>query len=233
MRGRPNDPVAARAKARAHAKHSHTCPCGRVVFGNGGWSSHKRACPVYQQRAAERELKRDLDPTRYVPSPLANIDYNSLELRTRAQVSSSPFVDTGRTATITRTREGIGWALVLPERPELDGPTVHTSVDGWLKFGAHSYRTAKGQRISVHNATLHQHVVRLYGGTCPDHGEYEGLVCPGGYVTVYRGPQRREDPTWEDCGKPVLTEAVPARDILCLLRWLSARAITYLLGKRS
>jgi hypothetical protein len=30
--------------AMVHAKQAHKCTvCGRVVYGNGGWSSHKRA----------------------------------------------------------------------------------------------------------------------------------------------------------------------------------------------
>lgn len=40
MRGRPNDPAKAKAKARAHAKRGHFCDCGKVVFGNGGNASH-------------------------------------------------------------------------------------------------------------------------------------------------------------------------------------------------
>lgn len=37
-----------RASARKHASRAHECPCGKVCHGNGGWSSHKRACAVYQ-----------------------------------------------------------------------------------------------------------------------------------------------------------------------------------------
>ena len=40
MRGRPNDPAKARAKARAHAKRAHHCSCGQIVHGNGGKASH-------------------------------------------------------------------------------------------------------------------------------------------------------------------------------------------------
>lgn len=43
MRGRPNDPVRARAKASAHAKHGHYCSCGKIVRGNGGKASHAYA----------------------------------------------------------------------------------------------------------------------------------------------------------------------------------------------
>ena len=29
-------------RAKKHAHYSHTCPlCGKVCWGNGGWSSHK------------------------------------------------------------------------------------------------------------------------------------------------------------------------------------------------
>ena len=40
MRGRANNPVVQKAKARAHAKREHYCSCGKVVWGNGGKSSH-------------------------------------------------------------------------------------------------------------------------------------------------------------------------------------------------
>ncbi len=40
MRGRPNDPHRARAKAQAHAKHAYFCSCGKIVRGNGGKASH-------------------------------------------------------------------------------------------------------------------------------------------------------------------------------------------------
>jgi len=40
MRGRPNDPAVAKAKARKHAKYGHYCSCGKVVHGNGGKSAH-------------------------------------------------------------------------------------------------------------------------------------------------------------------------------------------------
>ncbi len=37
-----------------HAIFSHTCVCGRVCKGNGGWNSHKRACKAWQE-AAQRD----------------------------------------------------------------------------------------------------------------------------------------------------------------------------------
>lgn len=40
MRGRPNDPVRAKEKARAHARRPYYCNCGRLVFGNGGKAAH-------------------------------------------------------------------------------------------------------------------------------------------------------------------------------------------------
>lgn len=52
-----------RERARKHARRSWTCPCGRVCRGNGGASSHQRACPVYDKprRDAERDARwRDL-----------------------------------------------------------------------------------------------------------------------------------------------------------------------------
>lgn len=45
-------------RAKAHAKHSHECFCGRVVWGNGGWASHRRACRTYNLRYAQ--VLRDL-----------------------------------------------------------------------------------------------------------------------------------------------------------------------------
>lgn len=33
-----------RAAARQHAHRAHQCSCGKIVFGNGGWSSHRKAC---------------------------------------------------------------------------------------------------------------------------------------------------------------------------------------------
>lgn len=38
-----------RASASKHADHAWTCPCGRTVHGNGGTSSHQRACRAYKQ----------------------------------------------------------------------------------------------------------------------------------------------------------------------------------------
>lgn len=49
---------AKRNRARKHAARSYTCVCGRICHGNGGWSSHKRACAAYQDaRATKGEAK--------------------------------------------------------------------------------------------------------------------------------------------------------------------------------
>lgn len=33
-----------KAAASKHASRRYVCKCGKVCHGNGGWSSHKRAC---------------------------------------------------------------------------------------------------------------------------------------------------------------------------------------------
>jgi hypothetical protein len=38
-----------RLQARKHADRTHTCVCGQVCRGNGGWSSHKRNCPAWSK----------------------------------------------------------------------------------------------------------------------------------------------------------------------------------------
>ena len=43
-----------RRSSQTHANHSWECDCGKRVWGNGGKSSHQRACPVW----AEAELAR-------------------------------------------------------------------------------------------------------------------------------------------------------------------------------
>lgn len=43
-----------KAMRTQHAKYAHTCVCGRVVYGNGGWASHRWACAKYQARLEER-----------------------------------------------------------------------------------------------------------------------------------------------------------------------------------
>lgn len=46
---------AKRARARKHASRRHTCTCGRVCLGNGGWSSHKRSCLTYKEARSQKE----------------------------------------------------------------------------------------------------------------------------------------------------------------------------------
>ena len=43
-----------RKSSMVHATRTWTCDCGRKVAGNGGKSSHQRACDVW----AEREVRR-------------------------------------------------------------------------------------------------------------------------------------------------------------------------------
>lgn len=38
-----------RRSSMTHARHTWTCPCGRTVRGNGGKSSHQRACRVWME----------------------------------------------------------------------------------------------------------------------------------------------------------------------------------------
>jgi hypothetical protein len=42
-----------RRSSQRHAERGWTCYCGRTVFGNGGISSHKRACPAYREKRGE------------------------------------------------------------------------------------------------------------------------------------------------------------------------------------
>ena len=42
-----------RKSSMTHAKYTWTCPCGMRVRGNGGRSSHQRACLVYAREALE------------------------------------------------------------------------------------------------------------------------------------------------------------------------------------
>lgn len=48
-----------RRSSMSHAKHSWRCSCGRIVRGNGGRSSHRKACDGYYLTTSERnELAR-------------------------------------------------------------------------------------------------------------------------------------------------------------------------------
>jgi hypothetical protein len=40
-----------RAAAQKHAARVYTCICGKVCHGNGGISSHKKACPIRGTKA--------------------------------------------------------------------------------------------------------------------------------------------------------------------------------------
>jgi hypothetical protein len=54
-----------RRSSMTHARHTWTCPCGRTVRGNGGKSSHQRACPDWAREAlriAEMMLAHWSDP---------------------------------------------------------------------------------------------------------------------------------------------------------------------------
>ncbi len=43
-----------RKSSMTHATRTHTCMCGKVCRGNGGWSSHKKACPSWADYWARR-----------------------------------------------------------------------------------------------------------------------------------------------------------------------------------
>lgn len=40
-------PRTAKEKASVHSRRAWDCPCGRRVYGNGGKTSHRRACKVW------------------------------------------------------------------------------------------------------------------------------------------------------------------------------------------
>ena len=39
-----------RRSSMTHANHCWICPCGREVWGNGGKSSHQRACRIWAEQ---------------------------------------------------------------------------------------------------------------------------------------------------------------------------------------
>ena len=47
-----------REQARKHAVREHLCWCGKLCRGNGGWSSHKRACDIHKSVMAGLRSKR-------------------------------------------------------------------------------------------------------------------------------------------------------------------------------
>lgn len=55
--------TARRARATAHTKHDHKCVCGKVVWGNGGWASHRWSCPKFQAWAEEYVVEHGIIPT--------------------------------------------------------------------------------------------------------------------------------------------------------------------------
>jgi hypothetical protein len=56
------DPATHYRMRTAHTNHTHTCTCGRTVRGNGGWASHRWACPIYQARLEARIVERGTIP---------------------------------------------------------------------------------------------------------------------------------------------------------------------------
>lgn len=44
-----------RRSSQAHARRVHVCVCGRSLVGNGGWSSHKKACPKFIEASNARK----------------------------------------------------------------------------------------------------------------------------------------------------------------------------------
>ena len=44
-----------RAQAAKHAQRAYTCVGGKVCRGNGGWTSHKRACPHWAERRKKQQ----------------------------------------------------------------------------------------------------------------------------------------------------------------------------------
>jgi hypothetical protein len=45
-----------RTAARKHASRLRHCVCGKVCKGNGGWTSHTKACPAYAEAKAQRSM---------------------------------------------------------------------------------------------------------------------------------------------------------------------------------
>lgn len=54
-----------RKSSMTHAQRTHTCLCGKVCRGNGGWSSHKRACAEWQEAMAKKRATRECEPKDY------------------------------------------------------------------------------------------------------------------------------------------------------------------------
>lgn len=53
-----------RKSSMTHARRTYTCVCGKQCRGNGGWSSHKRACQQWKDaRAASAARRQAADPS--------------------------------------------------------------------------------------------------------------------------------------------------------------------------
>jgi hypothetical protein len=48
-----------RKSSMTHARRTYTCLCGKECRGNGGWSSHKRACALWQGAIAQKRAAQD------------------------------------------------------------------------------------------------------------------------------------------------------------------------------
>lgn len=46
-----------RKSSMTHATRTHRCMCGKQCRGNGGWSSHKKACPRWAEYWASRATR--------------------------------------------------------------------------------------------------------------------------------------------------------------------------------
>jgi hypothetical protein len=76
-----------RRSSQTHARHTWKCECGRVLNGNGGISSHKRACRVW----AEYWLPRldELIASGMLPETQARLQHERDELRARHGIGAA------------------------------------------------------------------------------------------------------------------------------------------------
>ena len=59
-----------RRSSMTHARRTYTCVCGKECSGNGGWSSHKRACVTLAEKHKEqRDWCTDPDNCRRCKAP--------------------------------------------------------------------------------------------------------------------------------------------------------------------
>jgi hypothetical protein len=74
---------------RAHALRTWTCPCGTTVRGNGGKTSHQRACRTWTQHLIERsertvaQIDAGTYSTRMSPEWLADLRTRAVEAVTQ------------------------------------------------------------------------------------------------------------------------------------------------------